>query len=207
VGLKPYWNYGNLNLKPGTHYGLGEYSGFSHPSLALSLFWEFSPLFGLVGEPGYLRQRIASDYVNITPVSEQNTYSEVEIDARYLELPLGLQFRPLRGRISPFLEGGVYIGLPLKRELLDEFFTSNPANIPSNPSSNVFEELNWGFLGCVGISARLSERLLGQVSARYVFADCFLRTYASIYDGSQQFSTVNTEKWEGGLRLLWRLGK
>lgn len=205
LGLRAYAFMANLAL-PGRHYyGQGDYDSPVGVSAALSLAWEINPHVRVMVEAGYFHHIQRGDSINVRPTDLPTTHSRVKFDMQYLELPLLVQYGFPQGKWRPFLEGGLYVGIPLSREVEDEFFVTYPWEYQNQPE-NSFDDFNWGYTLGAGMGLVLSPRLDLEILARWSQASMLMRTNFDVgSDFANQLANIRTDKISLGARLSFRL--
>ena len=203
IGLRPYWYDTNLEVPGSNYYADGEYESESGVSAALSLAWIATPRLQVLLELSYLQVISRSSYVNVIPRDEPDTYSEVTFDMRYLELPILVQYGFPMGRLRPFVEGGLYLGFPLSRELEDNLIVADPSHIQFQPSHS-FSEPNFGYTIGAGLGWTLSRKLELEVLGRWTQASSQMRTERDVGGLPElNFTNLRTDKIEVGVRIWW----
>jgi len=203
IGLRPYWYSADLVLPGSNYYAGGEYEGESGFSAALSLAWIANANLRVMLEPSYLQLRSSSPYVNVIPLDEPLTYSEVTFDMQYLELPVLVQYGFPMERLRPFVEGGLYLGIPLSRELEDELIFADPSHIQFQPSTS-FQDPNYGYTIGAGLGWTLSRKLELELLGRWTQAVSQMRTERDVAGLPEiEFSNLRTNKIEVGVRIWW----
>ena len=157
IGVRPYWYTANLSQASTAYYGRGDYSGEAGFSGALSLAWMVNARLRVLMEPSYASVRSTSDYVNVPPYSDERTFSMVTFEIDNLELPFLVQYGFPLGRLRPFAEGGLFIGIPLGTGFQDELTVSDPSNIRFQPSSVTFDETSFGYTVGAGLGWEMSS--------------------------------------------------
>ncbi len=205
LGLRAYAFLGNLKLPDGHHYAEGEYEDPPGVSAALSLAWVVNPRVRVMTEVGYFHHVHKSDNVNVPPTDLPTTYSRIKFDFHYLEVPLMVQYGFPQGKWRPFLEGGLYAGIPLSREVEEEFFVTDFREYQNQPK-NSFDDINWGYTIGGGMGLELSERIELDLLARWSQASMLMRTnFSPGSDFANQLANIRTDKISLGARLSWRL--
>jgi len=206
IGIRPYFYTTNLDQAQSTYYGRGDYEGESSFSAALTLAWVVNPRIRVMLEPGYTRILSTSDIVNVPPYTNPNTFSEVTIDLQYIDVPVLAQYTFPFGNLRPFVEGGLYVGIPLKRELTDELFPADPSHIQFKPGPVRFEETNFGYTVGAGIGLPLSASFEAALLARWTQSSSLMEVDSDFNEGPA-FHNFRTDILQVGLRLSWISGK
>ncbi len=206
VGIRPYWYNNTLDQSESAYYGRGEYDSYSSFSAALPLAWMVNPRIRVMLEPGYTRVLSTSENVNVPPYEEPRTYSEVTFDLQYIDLPVLLQYGLPLGAVRPFVEAGVYIGIPLKREVTDELFFLDFTHTEFKPSSVVFDEPNFGYTVGAGFGLPFSSAFEAELLARWTHSASSMEVNSEYNDGPA-FHSFRVNMLQVGLRLWWMGGK
>lgn len=206
IGVRPYWYTANLSQPSTAYYGRGDYSGEAGFSGALSLAWMVNARLRVLMEPSYASVRSTSDYVNVPPYSDERTFSRVTFEINNLELPLLVQYGFPLGRLRPFAEGGLFIGIPLSTGFQDDLTPSDPSNIRFQPSSVTFDETSFGYTVGTGLGWVMNPTWQLELLGRWTQSTSLMRVETDFNQGGTLFHNFLINKVEVGLRLWW-MGK
>jgi hypothetical protein len=202
IGIRPYWYTTNFHQAEDAYYGRGEYDRESSFSAALALAWMAGPRLRLMLEPGYTRVLSSSDYVNVPPYSEADTYSRVTFDLQYIDVPLLVHYTFPLTTFRPFVEGGLYLGIPIQREVTDELVPADPSHIRYKPGPVRFEESNFGYTVGAGVGLPLSSGFEAEIIARWTQSASSMEVDSDFNEGPA-FHNFRNDLLQVGLRLWW----
>ena len=206
LGLRPYWYSTKFTLAETTYYGRGEYSSESGFSTAIALALRIGSRIRVMLEPGYTRILSSSNYVNVPPYEESRTYSEVTFDLQYVDLPILVQYRFPFGTFRPFAEGGLNMGIPVKREVEDNLIVADPSHNEFKPSEVAFEESYFGLVLGAGVGFQLASGFDLEILGRWTKSASSMKVVSAFNEGFPVFNNFSTDKFEVGIRFWW-LGK
>lgn len=206
IGPKVGINLGNASVSESTYYSQGQYIGQLAISPGLALQVRVSEHWSATAELLYFKRSFKSDSVNVWDILSPN-YSKIKVDFSYLEIPLSGQYYFSAGKISPFVQAGVNIGIPLNRRFQEEMFNATPSEFELQPDVK-FKGLGFGFGGGLGLNVQMNERSQLQFQGQYTYFTNIFKNNSSVTASSaiNQGETVfKISHFQLGLAWLIRL--
>ncbi len=206
IGPKIGLNFGNASVSESTYYSQGQYIGQLAISPGLALQVRVSEHWSATAELLYFKRSFKSDSVNVWDILSPN-YSKIKVDFSYLEIPLSGQYYFSAGKISPFVQAGVNIGIPLNRRFQEEMFNATPSEFELQPNVK-FKGLGFGFGGGLGLNVQMNERSQLQFQGLYTYFTNIFKNNSSVTASSaiNQGETVfKISHFQLGLAWLIRL--
>lgn len=192
---------GNASILKNPYFRIDEYIGAPSPTFGLSLKIETNSNWSLYSELGYLKRSITNDSFNFGDNILLN-YAKLKVKLTYIELPLTVQYRFSRNKISPFLQTGIHVLFPLNREFYGISF-SDPSGSRIEPSLNRFLGLGVGYsLGC-GIDGKVSSKMSFQAIAQYTYYINEYENSLAIYP--ERVMNFNFPCLRLGATLFWKI--
>ncbi len=205
LGPKVLWNSGRVTLEEGNYYYNGDYDErYANFSGGLSGQLLLSEQLRVLAELVYHREETSSEYVNVTPLEEEQTFSAVRFRLHYLEVPVTLQWGYPLGPLRPFIEVGGYLGIPLSRQVDDELTVADPEHEAFKPR-NDFRGGNSGFVAGAGLGWRIDEDWEAQLALRYLRGTTSQESFSLAFGNSALFSELTGTRLELGLRVLKKM--
>ena len=205
LGPKALWNSGRVTLEAGNYYYNGDYDErYTNFSGGLSGQLKLSEQLRLLAEVVYHREETSSEYVNVTPLEEEGTFSAVQIRLHYLEIPVSLQWGYPFGSFRPFVELGGYLGIPLHRTVDDDLTVADPEHEQFQPT-NDFRGGNSGLLAGAGLGWRIDPQWEAQFVLRYLRGTTTMETLSIAFGNNLLFSELTGTRLELGLRVFRRV--
>lgn len=205
IGPKIGMNFGNASVSESTYYSQGQYIGQLAISPGLALQVRVSEHWSATAELLYFKRSFKSDSVNVWDILSPN-YSKIKVDFSYVEIPLSGQYYFSAGKISPFVQAGVNIGIPLSRRFQEEMFNATPSELELQPEVK-FKGLGFGFGGGLGLNVQMNERTQLQFQGQYTYFTNIFKNNSSItFSAINQGETVfKVSHFQLGLACLFRL--
>ena len=189
VPPKFYWgpklgiNDGNAYIFETPFYHITDYRGKPNVSIGVVLNLQTKSNWAVASELNYLSRNITNDTFNFGSLTDPNLQT-LKAKLSYLELPLFIQYRFLKGKIKPYLQGGVHTLFPIKRSFLNQSLT-DPSRPPIADPSTKFTGLGFGYSFAAGLQMQLTEQSLLQINAKRALFSNNLNTRLNIYPERQ----------------------
>lgn len=189
VRPKFYWgpklgiNDGNAYIFETPFYHITDYLGQPNVSIGVVLNLQTKSNWAVASELNYLSRNITNDTFNFGSLTDPNLQT-LKAKLSYLELPLFIQYRFLKGKIKPYLQGGVHTLFPIKRSFLNQSLT-DPSRPPIADPSTKFTGLGFGYSFAAGLQMQLTEQSLLQINAKRALFSNNLNTRLNIYPERQ----------------------
>lgn len=208
IGPKLGLNLGNGSIYEFNYYGQGRYIGQFAASPGLALQVRVSEHWSASAELLYFNRSFKSDSVNVWDIISPN-YSKIKIDLSFIEIPLSAQYYFSAGKISPFVQAGVNIGIPLNRSFQQEMFNASPSELERQPEVE-FIGTGFGFGGGLGLNVQMNERTCLQFQGQFTYFSNTFRAESSVFStgtGSvnQSETLFKISHFQLGLAWLIRL--
>ena len=201
IGPKMGLNLGNASIYEFNYYGQGQYSGQPAISPGLALQVRVSEHWSATAELLYFNRSFKSDSVNVWDIISPN-YSKINIDLSYIEIPLAVQYYFSAGKISPFVQAGVNLGIPLSQNFQEEMFNATASELLRQPKVE-FIGLGFGFGGGLGLNAQMNERTHLQVQGQYTYFTNRFRAESSVFGTGSDKSETPFKIPQVQLGLAW----
>jgi Outer membrane protein beta-barrel domain len=206
IGPKVGVNLGNASVYEFNYYGQGRYIGRPGISPGLALQVRVTEHWSATVELLYFKRSFKSDSVNVWDILSPN-YSKIDIDLSFIEIPLSGQYYFSTGKISPFVQAGVNVGIPLNRNFQQEMFNASPSELERQPEVE-FIGMGFGFGGGLGLNMQMNERACLQFQGQYTYFTNTFRAQSSVFGtGSinQSETPFKIAHFQLGLAWLIRL--
>lgn len=206
IGPKVGINLGNASVYEFNYYGQGHYIGQPGIIPGLALQVRVTEHWSATVELLYFKRSFKSDSVNVWDILSPN-YSKIDIDLSFIEIPLSGQYYFSAGKISPFVQAGVNVGIPINRSFRQEMFNATPSELERQPKVE-FIGVGFGFGGGLGLNVQMNERNRLQFQGQYTYFTNTFRAQSSVFGtGSinQSETPFKMAHFQLGLAWLFRL--
>jgi len=205
IGPKVGVNFGNASIFENHYYGRGAYQASSALTSGVALQLQITPNWSASIEVVYFQRSFSADSVNVWPVVSPN-YSKVNIDLAFLEIPFAGQYYFSKGKIAPFIQAGLHLGVPIKRSLAEEQFRANADELEDQPK-NSFLGPAFGYGGGLGLKLQLSEKMTLQLSGQFTKFATTLSSSSKAFESSgfEDRTPIDMSRIQVGGVLFFRL--
>ena len=199
IQLKAKYLSGEISFNDFSYHADGKYSSFSNVNGEFNIgFWIFGSnnMYFLTGI-GMVNREFESDNVRIT--SDINT--KVHIKLTYLQLPFLFGYVFGKGKVRPYLNAGLGIGILTDSSFEEEIISLTPGVTFSVPNVR-FEKGENIFLMGGGIDWALSEKISLILHGRYNWGEA---NYIVSNSSARANTAVTSQQWEVGFGLQMNL--
>lgn len=206
IGPKFGINSGNASIYKKNYYGRGKYTGSPALTTGFIVQMRIDAHWAALAELIYFQRSIQSDSVNVWPIISSN-YSKIKIELGFIEVPLQAQYLFSKNKVSPFLQAGLHIGIPLTRKLSEQMVFGTPQEIAKQPKTS-FVGPGFGYGGGIGINANISEKMRFQVLGQYTRFSTTFNAKSTIFGtstGNESESPLKMNRLQLAVSLLCKL--
>ncbi len=205
IGPKVGVNLGNASIFENHYYGRGAYQASPALTSGVALQLQIAPNWSASMEMVYFQRSFSADSVNVWPVVSPN-YSKVNIDLAFLEIPFAGQYYFSKGKIAPFIQAGLHLGVPIKRSLAEEQFRANADELEDQPK-NSFIGPAFGYGGGLGLRLQMSEKMTLQLSGQFTKFATTLSSSSKAFESSgfEDRTPIDMQRIQVGGVLFFRL--
>ncbi len=217
MGIKLSYNTGGFVFPDNARYAQGYYSNFSDLSVGIVGKANITSNIFIQTEFLVLKKESEADPV-ITGIryesfgSTGNGFvditSNVKFDLTYLDWPVFVGYRFIKGRIKPFLGLGINIGFLLSGQIIDKPYSLDSED--DGPPYYKFNNLDFGLSGLFGIDIPISGKSALQFYVKYVRSttDYILYRNGTVPGGDGMGSSnLDTNRYEFSLVYAYSLSK
>lgn len=205
IGPKVGINLGKASIFENHYYGRGAYQASPALTSGVALQLQITPSWSASMEVVYFQRSFSADSVNVWPVLSPN-YSKVDLDLAFLEIPFAGQYYFSKGKIAPYIQAGLHLGIPIKRSLTEEQFRANADELEDQPS-NSFLGPAFGYGGGLGLKLQLSEKMTLQLSGQFTKFATTLSSSSKAFESSgfEDRTPIDMSRIQAGGVLFFRL--
>ncbi len=205
IGPKVGANFGNASIFENHYYGRGAYQASPALTSGVALQLQIAPNWSASIEAVYFQRSFSADSVNVWPVVSPN-YSKVNLDLAFLEIPFAGQYYFSKGKIAPYIQAGLHLGVPIKRSLAEEQFRANADELEDQPK-NSFIGPAFGYGGGLGLKLQLSEKMTLQLSGQFTKFATTLSSSSKAFESSgfEDRTPIDMPRIQAGGVLFFRL--
>ena len=187
------------------YYGRGAYQASPALTSGVALQLQIAPNWSASIEVVYFQRSFSADSVNVWPVISPN-YSKVNLDLAFLEIPFAGQYYFSKGKIAPYIQAGLHLGVPIKRSLAEEQFRANADELEDQPK-NSFIGPAFGYGGGLGLKLQLSEKMTLQLSGQFTKFATTLSSSSKAFESSgfEDRTPIDMPRIQAGGVLFFRL--